>query len=147
MKPPSLLPAANGFSLVEVGLALGIAAFALFAIFGLLPVGIASNQSSVRQTEALNLATGIIEDLRQTGDAATSPRYGIGIDTSETSFFIDAGGNPAPAVAAFYRVEVSLTPPAAGKRNATCGTVTLGWPAEADPPSSTVSAFVALDRH
>jgi len=145
-------PGTDGFSLVEIGLALGIAAFALFAIFGLLPVGIASNQSSVRQTEALNLATAVVEDLRQAeaGPAAISPRYGISFDPTQASqeFLMDTEGNRvASPQAAFYRVRIALTAPAHGERRATCGTVTLGWPAEAVAPSSTVAAFVAFDRH
>ena len=51
----------NAFSLVEVTLALGIAAFCLLAIFGLLPVGIKSQQNAIGQTVAAGIATGIVQ--------------------------------------------------------------------------------------
>ena len=47
------------FSLVEVTLALGVAAFCLIAVFGLLPVGVNSDQTSIQQTAAASLATSI----------------------------------------------------------------------------------------
>jgi len=48
------------FSLVEVALALAITAFCLVAVFGLLPVGLNSNQASTEQTAAANIARSII---------------------------------------------------------------------------------------
>lgn len=149
MKSPSPSPAEQGFSLVEICLALAIATFALLAIFGLLPVGIESNHASVRQTEATSLATGIVEDLRQTepGASAVSPRYGIPFDQAATEFFIDAGGNRSPQDTAAYRVKISLVQPTAGKRNATRASVTLGWPAAGEPPANSMASFVALDRN
>ena len=59
-----------GFSLVEIALALGIAAFALIAIFGLLPVGINSNKTAAEQTAVVDIATGLIADMRQAPTAA-----------------------------------------------------------------------------
>ena len=41
-----------GFSLVEVVLALGVAAFCLIAVLGMLPVGLKTQQASVGQTKA-----------------------------------------------------------------------------------------------
>src|SRR5207248_1091899 len=55
-----LRPHTAGFSLIEVALALGVAAFALVAIIGLIPVGLNSNQASSEQTAAAGLAAGII---------------------------------------------------------------------------------------
>ena len=40
------------FSLVEIVLALGVAAFALIAVMGMLPVGVKIQQASVNQTKA-----------------------------------------------------------------------------------------------
>jgi uncharacterized protein (TIGR02598 family) len=65
----------SAFSLVEVTLALGVAAFALVAIFGLLPVGLNSNQASIEQTTATSLATRISADLRKPV-SATAPATG-----------------------------------------------------------------------
>ena len=41
-----------GFSLVEVTLALGVASVCLIAIFGLLPVGLRTNQDAIQQVAA-----------------------------------------------------------------------------------------------
>ena len=43
------------FSLVEVTLALGIAAFCLIAVFGLMPVGVQTNRNATSQTAATNI--------------------------------------------------------------------------------------------
>ncbi len=52
------------FSLVEVVLALGIAAFCLLAVIGMLPIAVKSQQASVQQTAATGITSGIIADLR-----------------------------------------------------------------------------------
>jgi uncharacterized protein (TIGR02598 family) len=138
----------RGFSLAELSIALGIAAFALIAIFGLLPVGVGSNNASIRQTEAVNLATGLIEDLRQAppGAGSLSARYQIPLNQSSAEFFISRSGESVPESAADYRVAVRLTSPASGRR-ATCGSIVLSWPAAAEAALNEVSAFVALDRN
>jgi len=73
------------FSLVEVTLALGIMAFCLVAIFGLLPTGLNTSRDAIAQTAAANIAAAIAADLRQTpaATAATptqqSPRFLIAV--------------------------------------------------------------------
>ncbi len=63
----------SAFSLIEVTLALGVAAFCLIAVFGLLPVGVNTNQSSIQQTAAASFATRIAADLRAA--KATAPPF------------------------------------------------------------------------
>lgn len=53
------------FSLVEVVLAVGITAFAILAILGLLGVGMSNNAESERQIEAANLATQILTRYKE----------------------------------------------------------------------------------
>ena len=48
----------GAFSLVEVTLALGIAAFCLIAVFGLIPVGVQTNRNATSQTAATNIIAG-----------------------------------------------------------------------------------------
>lgn len=60
----------RAFSLVEVAVALGVIAFALIAILGMLPVTIASNQSSVEETRATALLTLIHADLLNSSPTA-----------------------------------------------------------------------------
>ena len=54
----------SGFSLVEVVLALGVISFALVAIIGLLPIGLASGRGSIQESRANHLADEIFATLR-----------------------------------------------------------------------------------
>lgn len=54
----------NAFSLVELTLALGVAGFCLLALLGLLPTGVRTNQASVQQTTANDVASQVVADLR-----------------------------------------------------------------------------------
>src|SRR6266480_5453414 len=57
-------PETAAFSLVEVTLALGVAAFALLAILGMLPVSLKTQQASIQQTTANQIISQIFSDLR-----------------------------------------------------------------------------------
>ena len=78
------LPAAVAFSLVELTLALGIAALCLITVFALVPVAVLTNRNSTSQTKATNIAALAVADLRAktTGD---SPMLAITIPTDPTS--------------------------------------------------------------
>ena len=54
----------HAFSLVEVTLALGIAAFCLIAVFGLVPVGVQTNRNATSQTTATNILSSVVSDIR-----------------------------------------------------------------------------------
>ena len=71
------------FSLVEVTLAIGIAAFCLIAVFGLVPVAVLTNRNATSQTAATNVMASVIADLRATPQTTTSPQYGITFGTAE----------------------------------------------------------------
>ena len=62
MKPPVRRAAA--FSLVEVTLALGVAAICLLPLVGLLPAGLKTQQASAQQTIANQIMTVLLSDLR-----------------------------------------------------------------------------------
>jgi len=59
------------FSLIEVTIALGIAAFCLITVFALLPIGINTNQNAFEQTAAAGIATAIAADLHGTPVVST----------------------------------------------------------------------------
>jgi uncharacterized protein (TIGR02598 family) len=59
------------FSLIEVVIALGIAAFCLITVFALLPIGINTNQNAFEQTAAAGIATAIAADLQGTPVVST----------------------------------------------------------------------------
>ena len=155
MRQP-LSNAKHGFSLVEVTLALGVASFALLAIFAVLPVGIGAHQSAMQQTAATNIATAIITDLRQTPDSFStqnkiSARYEINIASSGTlTFYLDSSGNKVPQTEAkaYFKAQIVFVEPVATQdRVATKGVVTISWPAMAERPMGTTTAFIALDRN
>ena len=56
----------SAFSLVEVTLALGVAAFCLIAVFGLMPVGVQTNRNATSQMAATNIIAAVVADLRAT---------------------------------------------------------------------------------
>ena len=66
------------FSLVEVTIALGVIAFVLISVFGLLSVGLASNRVSLQETRATGILTLLESDLRNSHpESATSTIYGF----------------------------------------------------------------------
>ncbi len=78
----------HAFSLVELTLALGVAAFCFIAVFGLIPVGVQTNRNSTSETQATTIIGLAIADLRATqiGAQYGSPMYGFfPIPTDPTS--------------------------------------------------------------
>ena len=69
----------HAFSLVELTLALGVAAFCFIAVFGLIPVGVQTNRNSTSETQATTIIGLAIADLRaaQIGPGIGSPMYGF----------------------------------------------------------------------
>jgi Tfp pilus assembly protein PilV len=142
-----------GFSLVEVALALGIAAIALVAIIGLIPVGLNNNQTSSGQTAAAGIAAAVVADLRATPVAVPpapkkSPRYQLPLPASGNAthaLFLKEDGSGVGAVDADidpsqdprYRVTLSITAPgSATQKGATIVRVLITWPAVADPQAA-----------
>src|SRR6476659_10477120 len=83
---------ATAFSLVEVTLALGIAAFCLIAVFGLMPVGVQTNRNATSQTAANNIMAAVVADLRATPkNSTTSTQFGIIFGTNTTLYFDGSG--------------------------------------------------------
>jgi type II secretory pathway pseudopilin PulG len=155
----------RAFTLVEVTLALGIAGFCLITIFGLLPVGLSSNQASFEQTAAANISSTILTDLRsaQPLGTGTSSRFGILIpappgsssgsaQSSGTTIYVSANGSASvtgqpvtsgPNVSR-YRVTIGFYFPPSGQYSSpiTTHTVTnvrimVTWPALADSKGGT----------
>lgn len=140
----------DSFSLVEVTLALGVASVCLFALFGLLSVGVQTNQYAISETTAANILTSVVADLRATPKTtATSPQFGITFGASNTLFF-DGNGKPVGIVDARYRLTIIFPVNPAGANAATFGALKLTWPAPVDPatasPAGAVETFGAFDR-
>jgi Tfp pilus assembly protein PilV len=79
---------AAAFSLVEVTLALGIAAFCLITVFGLMPIGVQTNRNATSQTAATSIVAAVIADLRATPKTDTySSQFAITFGTNATRYF------------------------------------------------------------
>ena len=153
----------DAFSLVEVTLALGVAALSLLAIFALLPVGVKTNQIAIEQTATTDLLSAVAADLRATpataprGRATSSPRFAIdipanpvGSSTSTTLFFTPEGqfSNGVDRNSR-YRVTITFLPNGAGVRAATFVDLKATWPAPAAlaHAGGVAEMFLALDRN
>lgn len=131
----------QGFSLVEVVLALGLFTFALVAILGLLPAGLRSYQVSAQESRALALLEQIAEDIRLADASGISPLYNITVPlasaTSSSSFhnlyFDSSWKKTTDAESAMYRVSFWFEPPAAQPGGDVYGaqrvTLRAAWPA------------------
>src|SRR5712664_1471484 len=82
----------HAFSLVELTLALGIAAFCLIAVFGLVPIAVLTNRNATSQTVAKNIIAAVVADLRATSKAnTTSTQFGVTFGTNTTLYFDGSG--------------------------------------------------------
>ena len=99
MRKPLNQNSASAFSLVEITLALGITAFALLAILGLLPVGLKSAQDSneqARATDILNLAATGVEGQYYLGTVSGNNNYAFANFISDNDPVAVAGDNASP---------------------------------------------------
>jgi hypothetical protein len=153
----------GAFSLVEVTLALGVAALSLLAIFALLPLGVRTSQVAIEQSVSIDLLSAVAADLRATpataprGQATSSPRFAIGIpanpveSTTTTSLFFTTEGQFSNAVDpnSRYRLAITFLPNGTGARTATFVDLKATWPARASLANAggVAEMFVALDRN
>ena len=147
---------AAAFSLVEVTLALGIAAFCLIAVFGLMPVGVQTNRNATSQTAAGNIISAVVADLRTMPKtsgtwAGVTVQFRIPLQPSTQLYklYFDGQGGFTTSLSADSRYQVNVTFPVKG--NLTYADIKLTWPAAVDPatatPSGSVEMFAALDRN
>ena len=148
------------FSLVEVTLALGVAAFCLIAVFGLVPVGVQTNRNATSQTTATNILSSVISDIRASPKGSgTTAKYKIRRSKSNTTTVcFDGQGQPDPLGGQIgnvncragnwrYRLYVKISPPATLPSTfipycANYAVLKLVWPAAADPLTATPSGSV-----
>jgi uncharacterized protein (TIGR02598 family) len=136
-----------GFSLVEVTLALGIAAFCLIAIFGLMPVGVQSSRNAASQTAASNIIAAVVADLRATPkNANTSSQFNIAFTANPPAMYFDETGQFATLLGANSRYQLNIT--WNGSAALRYADLKVSWPAGATPTNATgsVETFAAFDR-
>jgi uncharacterized protein (TIGR02598 family) len=162
MKRPLLETAA--FSLVEVTLALGVAAFALLAILGMLPTSLKTQQASIQQTTANSIISQIFSDLRadlrlppglasHEGDAGFQPPlhgHWAQMGTPDTLYFTQEG-KPVNSTAdvPVFRAKITYRLPPTDTTS--LANITVSWPAQVDPasggvPVGSVTTLVAVNR-
>jgi len=152
----------HAFSLIEVTLAIGVAAISLLTIFALLPLGVQTNQRSIEQTASADILSSVAADLRATpvtspkGGATSSPQFHIAIPAAgstgtPTTLFFNSVGQSADSLQtdSRYRVIVTFLANDGGTSTATFANLKVIWPAPAMVESAEGSAeiFAALDRN
>ena len=151
------------FSLVEVVVALGVTIFCLIALFGLLSVGLRSNQTTIEQAGASTILSAVISDLYATpvtipsGSATNSLQFNIKIPAVNaatpvtTLYFAGNGSLATNSTAASSTYRLTVTPiGTTGTRTATFLDLTVTWPAlatSAATASGSVETFVSLNRN
>jgi uncharacterized protein (TIGR02598 family) len=134
------------FSLVEVTLALGIAAFCLIAVVGLVPVGVQTNRNATSQTAATNILSSVVSDLRASVPGqGLSAKYRISrAKATATTLYFDGQGQATTSRGANSRyrlyVQIANNPAAVVYPNYVWLRVT--WPAATDPATTTPSGSV-----
>ena len=152
----------HAFSLIEVTLAIGVAAISLLTIFALLPLGVQTNQRSIEQTASADILSAITEDLHATpvtsprGGATSSPQFHIAIPAAgstgvPTTLFFNSVGQSADSLQtdSRYRLTVTFLPNGGRTSTATFANLKVIWPAPAMLENAEGSAeiFAALDRN
>jgi uncharacterized protein (TIGR02598 family) len=148
------------FSLIEVTLALGVAAFCLITVFGLMPVGVQTNRNATSQTAATNIIAAVVADLRATPrcvDTSTEFQIRLGtgpgcpstVSPSAATLYFDSAGqfSTSPATNSRYKLNVTWNnSPPTGLQYAD---LKVTWPALADTANVTGSTemFAAFDRN
>ena len=151
----------TAFSLVEVTLALGVAAVSMLAIFSLLTIGLQTSQRSIEQTTSADILSAVVADLRATpvtsprGNATTSTQFGINIPaaggTGTTTLFFNSAGQFASSQQSDsrYRLTLIFVATGGGAKTATLADLQMTWPAGASVTNAQGSAemFAAFDRN
>ncbi len=157
----------SAFSLAEVVLALGVAALALVAVMGMLPVGLKVQQTSSSQTKANAVMSQAIDFLRADvrlppgqqkkaqGDWTNLNGHWQGMAVPDTLFFTNDGKQngygtgsapAAPADAVFRATITYLFPPTA---TTSIAKITVSWPAaqsDLTKVAGSIEMFAAVNR-
>jgi uncharacterized protein (TIGR02598 family) len=139
----------SAFSLVEVTLALGIAAFCLITIIGLVPVAVLTNRNATSQTAATNIMSSVVADLRATLKSTdTSAQFAIQFGTARRLYF-DGSGQFSTSLQTNSRYQVNVTWNPSPPTGMQWADVKVTWPAAATAANATGSTeiFAAFDRN
>ena len=154
----------TAFSLIEVTLAIGVAAFCLIAVMGLLPVAIKIQQASVQQTKANAIISQISSDLvadvrlppgqasKAQGDWSNLHGHWAQVATPDVLYFTNDAKQigyqgTAPADATFRATITYMLPPTT---TTSLANIKVTWPASVDPatgaPAGSAETFISVNR-
>jgi uncharacterized protein (TIGR02598 family) len=139
----------TAFSLVEVTLALGVAAFCLIAVFGLVPVGVQTNRNATSQTAATSIVAAAVADLRATPTSTdTSTQFGISFGTNRTLYF-DSAGQFSTSLGPNSRYQLNVTWNGSPPTGMQYADLKVTWPAAATQAnaSGAIEIFAAFGRN
>lgn len=154
-----------GFSLVEVTIAVGVAAFCLTSLTGLIMTGLHSNEKAEDRYMALNVAATLFSDLKsapkatngnsQTVDSVSISEAGSNDDAEQVVYYSEVADSTGSHFAnqcsptAHYRISLSMHSPGTKQHRATFVHLRLTWPAQATPETASgrVEVVSALDRN
>jgi len=152
------------FSLVDVTLAMGIAAFCLITVFALLPVTLKTQQAGIQQTTANTICSQIVADLSadmRLPPGQMSKQFNLhghwaAQGTPDILYFAKDGTfipnstnqSTAPPDSVFRATVTYLQPPV---ETTSLADITVSWPAQVDPlaggvPVGKVETFAAINR-
>jgi uncharacterized protein (TIGR02598 family) len=131
------------FSLVELTFVIGIAAFCLLAVFGLVPIGVQTNRNATSQTAATNILSSVVSDIRASppGQAATAKYLINRAKLSTTTLYFDGQGHAttSPGANSRYRLNVKIANNPFGPVYPNYAWLKVNWPAAVDPLSTTIT--------
>jgi Tfp pilus assembly protein PilV len=154
------------FSLVEVTLAIGVLAFCLVGIAGMIPMGLKTQRASTNQTRANSLISQCVQFLRadvrlppgQAKKAAGGWQnlngHWAAVAVPDTLFFNNDGkqigvyqGTPAAPASAVFRATITyLFPPSS---TTSIAKITISWPAaqsDLTKVEGSIDMFAAVNR-
>src|SRR5438552_15843733 len=155
IKGKSALHSIGAFSLVEVTLAIGIAAFCLITVFALVPIAVLANRNATSQTAANNIMAAVVADLRATSKAnTTSTQFGMTFGTnrcadgcSQPPLYFDSSGQFTTTLGPNSRYQLNIT--WYGSNGLRYADLKVTWPAAATAANAAGSTemFVGFDRN
>jgi uncharacterized protein (TIGR02598 family) len=140
----------SAFSLVELTLAIGIAAFCLIAVFGLMPIGVQTNRNATSQTAATAILSDVVADLRGTPKTSnTSSQFSITFGTNPPPLYFDGAGQFTTSLSADSRYQLNIAWTSTTPTGARYADLKVTWPAAATSAnaSGSVEMFAAFDRN
>jgi uncharacterized protein (TIGR02598 family) len=145
----------DGFTMVEVALALGIVGICIATMQGLIPAGIRVARDSTEQTACTTMMAAVATDLRYSASGSSStPRFGITFPDSGSSsatniYLMEDGSQTLDAKNARFGVSVGLSnAPSSTVSSLTSAKIKVFWPSTASigKEQGSVETLTAFNR-